>query len=79
MAVVGVANKALPYTEQDLQQLELMMAEVWRIVKRLELEQKLIQAGRQWQTSFDAIKDSMALLDADQRVLRCNLDRKSVV
>jgi PAS domain S-box-containing protein len=73
VAVVGVANKALPYTEQDLQQLELMMAEVWRIVKRLELEQKLIQAGRQWQTSFDAIKDSMALLDADQRVLRCNL------
>ena len=73
VAVVGVANKELPYTEQDLQQLELMMAEVWRITKRLELEQQLIQAGRQWQTSFDAIKDSMALLDTDQRVLRCNL------
>ncbi len=73
VAVVGVANKQLPYTEQDQQQLELMMAEVWRIVKRLELEQKLVQAGRQWQTSFDAISDSMAVLDLDQRVLRCNL------
>jgi len=73
VAVVGVANKELPYTEQDVQQLELMMAEVWRIVKRLELEQKLIQAGRQWQSSFDAISDSMALLDTEQRVIRCNL------
>ncbi|MDD2500397.1 MAG: PAS domain-containing protein [Geobacter sp.] len=73
IAVVGVANKEQPYTEQDMQQLELMMAEVWRITKRIELETRLIQAGREWQTTFDSIGDSVALLDLDQRVLRCNL------
>lgn len=73
VGVVAVANKEQLYSDNDGTQLELMMAEVWRIVKRLELEQKLVQAGRQWQTSFDAISDSMVLVDADQRVLRCNL------
>jgi PAS domain S-box-containing protein len=72
VAVIGVANKQKPYTDQDIQQLELMMAEVWRITKRLELEMKLIHAGREWQTTFDAISDSVSLLDAEQRVLRCN-------
>lgn len=72
VAVVGVANKQQPYTEEDATQLELMMAEVWRIAKRLELEQRLIRAGREWQTTFDAISDSVVLLDLDQRILRCN-------
>jgi PAS domain S-box-containing protein len=72
VAVVGVANKDLPYTEQDAIQLELMMAEVWRITKRLELELKLIHAGHEWQITFDAISDSVSLIDLDQRVVRCN-------
>ena len=72
VAVVGVANKEEPYSEQDAIQLDLMMAEVWRITKRLELELKLISAGREWQTTFDAISDSVALIDRDQQILRCN-------
>jgi|GEM_PF-1075036 len=73
VAVVGVANKELPYTDQDVLQLDLMMSEVWRIAKRLELELKLIHAGQEWQTTFDAISDSVSLIDLEQRVLRCNL------
>lgn len=72
IAVVGVANKTRPYTEQDVLQLDLMMAEVWRIAKRIELETKLIHVGKEWQTTFDAISDSVALIDRDQRILRCN-------
>jgi PAS domain S-box-containing protein len=72
VAVVGVANKEEPYSEQDAIQLELMMAEVWRITKRLELELKLINAGREWHTTFDAISDSVALIDRNQKILRCN-------
>lgn len=73
VAVVGVANKELPYTDQDVLQLDLMMSEVWRIAKRLELELKLIHAGQEWQTTFDAISDSVSLIDLEQRILRCNL------
>lgn len=72
VAVVGVANKELPYGDEDLRQLDLMMAEVWRIVKRLELELQLTRAGHEWQTTFDTISDSICLMNADQQVLRCN-------
>lgn len=73
VAVVGVANKEQPYTDQDMQQLELMMSEVWRIVKRLELEKRLVIAGHEWQATFDAISDSVSLIGLDQRIIRTNL------
>jgi len=72
VAVVGVANKELPYTEQDSLQLSLLMAEVWRISQRIELEKKLVNAGHEWQSTFDAISDSVSLIDRDMRILRCN-------
>jgi len=78
VAVVGVANKELPYTEQDSQELNHLMAEVWRIAKRLELEKKLLQAGREWQATFDAISDSVSLIDRGMRILRCNLACKQL-
>lgn len=73
IAVVGVANKEQPYTEQDSQQLSLLMAEVWRISQRIELEKKLVNAGHEWQSTFDAISDSVSLIDREMRILRCNL------
>ncbi|SKA09359.1 PAS domain S-box-containing protein [Trichlorobacter thiogenes] len=73
VAVVGVANKEQPYTEQDSQQLSLLMAEVWRISQRIELEKKLVNAGHEWQSTFDAISDSVSLIDREMRILRCNL------
>ncbi len=69
---MGVANKELPYTDQDVLQLDLMMSEVWGIAKRLELELKLIHAARNGDP-FDAISDSVSLIDLEQRILRCNL------
>ena len=72
VAVVGVANKEQPYKEQDSQQLSLMMDEVWRIAKRLDLEMKLIRSGHEWQATFDAISDSVSLIDREMRILRCN-------
>ncbi|MDK9718903.1 MAG: PAS domain S-box protein [Trichlorobacter sp.] len=72
VAVVGVANKELPYTERDSQQLSHLMAEVWRISQRIELEKKLVNAGHEWQATFDAISDSVSLIDREMRIIRCN-------
>lgn len=72
IAVVGVANKQSDYDEQDVRQLTLMMQEVWRIVYRLELEFKLEAISQQWRATFDAISDSVCLLDAEQKIIRCN-------
>ncbi len=35
-------------------------------------EEKLRQASVQWRSTFDAINDSIALLDLDERIVRCN-------
>lgn len=72
VAVVGVANKTLPYDQSDVLQLTLMMEGIWKIAARLKLEERISRAGHEWQSTFDAISDSIALIDADQRILRCN-------
>ena len=72
VAVVGVANKALPYDQTDVLQLTLMMGGVWKIAARLKLEEQIVRVGHEWQSTFDSISDSIALIDIDQRVVRCN-------
>jgi len=72
VAVVGVANKTLPYDQSDVLQLTLMMEGLWKIAARLKLEEQVSRAGHEWQSTFDAISDSISLIDADQRILRCN-------
>ncbi len=73
VAVVGVANKVLPYDQTDVLQLSLMMEGVWKIAARLMLEEHVLQAGNEWQSTFDSINDSISLIDTDQRIIRCNL------
>ena len=41
VAVVGVGNKAEPYTEDDSTQLRLFMDELWNIVERRRIEEEL--------------------------------------
>ncbi len=48
VAVVGVANKALPYDQSDLLQLTLMMDGVWKIVRRFEIEESLRENQEQF-------------------------------
>ncbi len=72
VAVVGVANKALPYDQTDQLQLTLMMDGVWKIASRLSMEEQILHAAHEWQTTFDSIGDSISLIDAEQRILRCN-------
>ena len=72
VAVVGVANKVLPYDQTDVLQLTLMMEGVWKIATRLMLEEHILQAGHEWQSTFDSITDSIALIDTERRIIRCN-------
>jgi PAS domain S-box-containing protein len=73
VAVVGVANKQLPYDQTDQLQLTLMMDGVWKIASRLNMEEQISRAGHEWQRTFDSINDSISLIADDQRVIRCNL------
>ena len=79
VAVVGVANKVLPYNQSDVLQLTLMIEGVWKIAARLKLEEQLIRASHDWQNTFDSISDSIALIDPEQRIIRCNLATSHVL
>jgi PAS domain S-box-containing protein len=43
-----------------------------RTRKRQPAEDAACEAARQWHATFDAITDAVCVLDADQRILRCN-------
>lgn len=72
VAVVGVANKTLPYDQTDVLQLSLMMEGVWKIATRMKMEEQISRAGHEWQSTFDSINDSISLIDTEQLVIRCN-------
>ncbi len=42
------------------------------ITERKQAEEALRNAAQQWQVTFDAVGDAVFLLDADQRISRCN-------
>ena len=42
------------------------------ITERKMLDQELADAAMQWQTTFDAVKDAICLLDNNQKILRYN-------
>jgi PAS domain S-box-containing protein len=59
--------------------LEKLVPAVERVLKdrkassaKQKLEHQLLMATREWQKTFDAISDSVALIDPDQRIIRCN-------
>ncbi|MFQ5448334.1 MAG: PAS domain S-box protein, partial [Saprospiraceae bacterium] len=43
-----------------------------RVVRDKSLVEEKERLSREWQTTFDAVKDAIFILDADQRILRCN-------
>jgi PAS domain S-box-containing protein len=53
-AVVGVANKAEPYTEEDAAQLKLFTDGLWTILERQEAEQELREVTQRFQQAVRA-------------------------
>ncbi len=53
-AVVGVANKAEPYTEEDATQLRLFTDGLWSILERQEAEQELREVTQRFQQAVRA-------------------------
>jgi len=48
VAVVGVANKRLPYDQVDIQNLMLMMEAVWKITERFKLQEEIIRINERF-------------------------------
>ncbi len=69
--VKGLENGADAYLTEPLEPV-MLIATINSMLRMKRAEQKVRQAALQWQTTFDAIQDGVALLDADGGVVQAN-------
>jgi GAF domain-containing protein len=72
VAVIGVANKTLPYDHADIRQLSLMMESVWQVVERRRAEEVLRQNEEKFRALFDTLIQGVVFQDADGRIISAN-------
>jgi PAS domain S-box-containing protein len=67
----GLDSGADGYLAQPVEPIELL-ATVRSLLRIRRAEELALTSAREWQTTFDAINDSVCLLDRQGKILRCN-------
>jgi PAS domain S-box-containing protein len=67
----GLDSGADGYLAQPVEPIELL-ATVRSLMRTRQAEELALTSAREWQTTFDAINDSVCLIDQEGRILRCN-------
>ncbi|MBD2231905.1 hybrid sensor histidine kinase/response regulator [Phormidium tenue] len=67
----GLDSGADSYLAQPVEPIELL-ATVRSLLRVRQAEELALTSAREWQTTFDAINDSVCLLDQQGKILRCN-------
>ncbi|MBD2522891.1 response regulator [Nostoc sp. FACHB-133] len=68
----GLDSGADAYLVQPVEPIELL-ATVRSLLRIRRAEEAALSLAREWQTTFDSIKDSVCLVDGEGIILRCNL------
>jgi PAS domain S-box-containing protein len=71
-AVVGVANKTEPYTEEDVAQLTLFTTGVWGILERQQAEKELREVTERFQRAVRAGRVGLWEWDLETGMARCD-------
>ncbi|MEP0910682.1 response regulator [Leptolyngbya sp. GB1-A1] len=67
----GLDSGADGYLAQPVEPIELL-ATVRSLLRIRQAEEMALASAQEWQTTFDAINDSVCLLDQQGKILRCN-------
>ncbi|MEH2137871.1 hybrid sensor histidine kinase/response regulator [Nostoc sp.] len=67
----GLDSGADAYLAQPVEPIELL-ATVRSLLRIRRAEEAALSSAREWQTTFDSIKDSVCLVDQEGIILRCN-------
>ncbi len=70
--VAGVGNKATDYDDSDVRQLNLLMAEMWRIVQRQRAEEALRAKTEELDRFFSVALDLLCIADVSGVLRRVN-------
>jgi PAS domain S-box-containing protein len=78
-AVIGVANKTLPYDHKDIRQLSLLMESVWQVVERRRAEEELRQNEEKFRALFDTLIQGVVFQDKDGRIISANVAAERIL
>lgn len=65
VAILGVGNKPVDYTEKDMEIVAFLSDITWEIVRSKRAEDALIESEKRYRRLFESAKDGILILDAD--------------
>ena len=72
VSVISVANKKEDYDDSDIQQINLLIGGVWKIIRRREAEEALRQSEKEKRDILESIADAFYSLDREFRFTYLN-------
>ncbi|MBE0586136.1 MAG: PAS domain S-box protein, partial [Desulfofustis sp.] len=65
VAILGVGNKPVDYTEKDVEKVSYLADVTWEIMQRKRTEEALRDSEKRYRRLFESAKDGILILDAD--------------
>ncbi len=72
VAIIGVGNKPVKYTDQDVEVVELLANEAWDIILNRRIEQALLESESKYRTLVESHDSLIATVDIEGRVYFMN-------
>jgi len=72
VAVMILADKAVPYVQSDVETLEQMGAYIWRLVEQKQMEEALLASERRYRTLYRSMMDAFVVTDLGGHIRECN-------
>jgi PAS domain S-box-containing protein len=72
VALIGVADKAHPYTDRDRETLLQVTNFIWRLVEQKQVEEDLLASERRYRTLYQSMMDAFVVVDMEGRIRECN-------
>ena len=72
LAMEAVNRGAQDYLVKGTVDTDLLVRSIRYAIERMRIKKMLLQAAREWRTTFDALEDTIILTDSEGNVLRCN-------
>lgn len=72
VAAAGVSNKQTPYEDSDIQQIQVFMNDMWKIIARKRAERRLAESESAFRSLFDTSLDGVFRINSSSVIERAN-------
>jgi len=72
VAAAGVSNKETPYEDSDIQQIQIFMNDMWKIIARKRAERRLAESESAFRSLFDTSLDGVFRISSSLVIERAN-------